>query len=121
MLKQLALDLPGFGNVNNPQNLRFSGAENTTLGYVLSEFFTVMFYGGAFLMLAYLAWGILAYIIARGEKEHLAKARQRINWAIIGFIFMIASVFIAQYAKSIFDTNPQIRNFNRVTPISTPK
>lgn len=119
-MEKLVLDLPGFGNINNPPVLRFSGNENTTLGYVTSEFFTVLFYGGAFLMFAYMTWGIFQYLFARGEKEQLSKARHKISWAILGFIVLIASVFIAQYARSIFESDTQFRNFNKVTPITPP-
>jgi hypothetical protein len=116
-MKELALSLPSFGDINSPPGLRFSGPGNSTLGFVMSEFITLLFYAGAFLTFAYLTWGVFQYIIARGEKEQLAKARQRITWSLIGFIFLIASVFIAQYTRAIF---PQVDRFNRVTPITNP-
>jgi NADH:ubiquinone oxidoreductase subunit 6 (subunit J) len=62
----------------------------------------VLFYVGAILVFAWLVWGVFAYILARGEKEDLAKARARIMWALIGFLFLIISFAISQYAQGIF-------------------
>jgi hypothetical protein len=119
-MDKLALSLPGFSNINNPPGLLFSGPEKSTLGFVMSEFITVLFYAGGFITFAYLTWGVFQYIIARGEKETLAKARQRITWALMGFVFLIASVFIAQYARTIFEENSQFRNFNKVKQLTPP-
>ncbi len=102
---KIALSLPTFNNINNPPGFRFSqqgATDQTTLGYVLSQIFTIFFYVGGFLMFAYLTWGVFQYITARGLKEDLAKARSKITWSILGFILLIGSFFISQYVQTIF-------------------
>ncbi len=119
-MEKLALELPLFGNINNPPGLRFSEsaqAGSTKFGFIIGEFLVVFYYFGGFLMLAWLFWGIFQYILAQGKKEELAKARQRITWALLGFLFLTLSFFISQYAQTIF---PQAFQFNKIQEITNP-
>lgn len=117
-LTKVALSLPGnFNKISPPPNLKFSGTEQAKLGFVLGDLLNVLFYVGGILVFGWLVWGVFAYILARGEKEDLAKARARIMWALIGFMFLIISFAISQYAQTIF---PQVSQFNKVTPITQP-
>lgn len=100
-MNKLALDLPGFGNIANPPNLKFSGS-SATLGAVLSGLLNIIFMVAAFLTFYYLIWGAWSYIFAGGEKENLAKAREKIKWALIGLLFVAGAYTLATYAGQIF-------------------
>lgn len=71
-----------------------------TLGYVITRFGEVALYAGAFLMFFWAAWGVFDYIRAEGNKEALAKARKRIQWAIAGFIILLMAFFIGDFVKN---------------------
>ena len=99
------LSVPGFGNISNPPSLKFSdsdGGSGTTLGDVVSGFANLTFLIAGFLALYWFCWGVFQYIVAQGDKEKLAKARSRMTWSIIGFIFLVVSFFISQYFSGIF-------------------
>lgn len=117
---KLALELPGFNNISNPPDLRFSESaakDSTQLGFIVGEFLALFLYIGFFLMFIWMAWGIFQYIIAQGKKEDLAKARSRIEWALWGFLVLIIAYFVGQYAPTIF---PQVRDFTKIKQVSTP-
>lgn len=98
---KLALSLPFFGQIENPPNLKFSGATGN-LASVVSDLLTIAFYVAGFLAFYYLVWGAFAYLMAQGNKENLAKARAKISFALIGLIIILMAYFIAQYAGEIF-------------------
>lgn len=105
-MRDVALSLPGnFNNIANPPNLfgQFTSDPNKfKLGFLIGQLLNVLFYVGGILVFGWLTWGVFAYILARGEKEDLAKARARIMWALIGFMFLIISFAISQYVQTIF-------------------
>jgi hypothetical protein len=120
-MELLALDLPGLDgqptNIPNPPGLRFSGAEKTSLGYIVSEFLTVIFVIAGFLMFLYFLWGVFRYIMAEGKKDELAKAKNHMRWAIVGFILFMLAFFIGPFVRSLF---PQVGRFyqnNYITPL----
>lgn len=78
---------------------KFEGAK---LGDVLSGLLDIVFFIAIFLAFYWLVWGAFQYIMARGNKEELAKARARITWAIIGLLVVIVAYLIATYAAEIF-------------------
>lgn len=95
---KLALNIPNFGEIQSPAT-NFS--QTTTLGQVLTTFGQVALYVGAFLMFFWAAWGVFDYIRAEGNKEALAKARKRIQWAIAGFIILLFAFFISDYLQPL--------------------
>ena len=95
---KIALTLPGTGNIiDSPVKDKFPD-----LGSVLSGLLNIIFYVAVFLTFYYLVWGAAAYIMAQGKKEELAKARNRITWAIIGLIVVFLAYFIAKFAGESF-------------------
>lgn len=99
-MEKLALKLPGFTEeIPQPSPLP---ARFPDLASVLSGLLEIGIFVAAFLTFYYLIWGAWAYIFAGGEKENLAKARERIKWAIIGFLFTIMAYTIATYAGQVF-------------------
>ncbi|OGE33607.1 hypothetical protein A3C99_03305 [Candidatus Daviesbacteria bacterium RIFCSPHIGHO2_02_FULL_37_9] len=95
------LGVPGFSGITNPAESKFSGGTNT-LGAVVTGFANLTFLIAGFLTFYWFSWGVFQYIIAQGDKEKLAKARSRMTWAIIGFMFLIVSFFLSQYFSTIF-------------------
>lgn len=108
-MNQLALNVPQYGNVPNtglnPANL---GVSDYSLGSVLSAFLNLVFYIALFLVFCWFIWGAYEYMVAQGQKEGLAHARDRMRWAIVGFAVLIIAFLIGNYALSIF---PFIRVF----------
>src|SRR3989344_6395117 len=122
-MKQLALNLPGFDNVINTPGNRFSNdpltaVDETSLGYIISEFIPLALYVGAFMMFIWIVWGVFQYILAEGNKEKLASARSRIRWAIIGFIILMLTIFVSDYLQQpgLLPNNVT----NNITPVSDP-
>ncbi len=72
-----------------------------TLGTVLTSFGEVALYVGGFLMFFWAVWGVFDYLLAEGNKEGLAKARKKIQWAIVGFIILLLAFFISNFVKDI--------------------
>lgn len=110
-MSKIALNLPGFSgdtNVPNPPGLKFSGPEQTSLGYVVSSFLNLIFFVALFLAFCWFIWGAYEYMVAQGQKEALAAARNRIKWSIIGFAVLVMAFLVGQYAPGIF---PFIRTF----------
>lgn len=51
-------------------------------------------------MFIWAAWGVFDYIRAEGNKEALAKARKRIQWAIVGFIILLFAFMISEFIQN---------------------
>lgn len=106
------LTLPGGNNINNPITQPGLG----DLTGVVSGFLNIGFFIAGFLLLAWFSWGVFQYIFASGNKESLAKARARIQWAIIGFLIVVISFAASQYIRTILP----VRENQRITPVTEP-
>lgn len=115
---KLSLNLP-WGNstaaLGNPAT-KFNA--NPTLGSVLSGFIEVALYLAGFMMFFWMVWGVFEYILARGNKESLAKARGRIWWGMLGFLILIMAIFISQYVQNLYFPNGMTRP---LSPICNPE
>lgn len=103
--------------VNFPEAVHFEGCGTTGLfiGCVLSSVFILMLYIGAFLLFFWFTWGVFQYIFAGGDKNGLAKARSRIQWAIIGFLILILSFSVSFYVREVI-LPPQLSRPNVPNP-----
>lgn len=110
------LTIPGFDSnfIYNPATHFSSGT--TTLAYVLNQFITLAFWIAGFMMFFWMVWGIYEYILARGNKEGLAKARARIWWAALGFLILGSAVFISQFVQTRYFQGGYIFNLKQITP-----
>lgn len=115
-MEKLAFTIEGTkGLIDSPiQTIR---QKEGVLGILVSNILEVAFIISGFLMFFWLVWGIFQYIYAGGNKEGLQAARQRIQWAIVGFIIVVFAFLISTYVKTFF---PQVNEFNKVTPITVP-
>ena len=75
--------------------------QTTTLGTVISSALDVAIYIGGALMFFWAVWGVFDYIKAEGNKDALAKARKKIQWAIVGFVILLMSFFISSALEPI--------------------
>ena len=81
----------------------------TDIGQFITAFGNVALYAGGFLMFFWAAWGVFDYLKAEGNKEALAKARKKIQWAIIGFMILIAAFSISSFAETILQPNQNVK------------
>jgi hypothetical protein len=104
---KLSLAIPGFtGEIQNSAATNFP-SNSTTLGSVITSFGQLALYVGGALMFFWAVWGVFDYIRAEGNKEALAKARKRIQWAIAGFVILLLAFFISDFTKQILNpTDP---------------
>lgn len=104
---KLALNLPGFpGDIQNSPVTKFPADKSTTLATVINQFSEVALYVGAFMMFFWALWGVFDYLKAEGNKEALAKARKKIQWAIVGFIILIVAFFVSDTLYKIISPYP---------------
>lgn len=98
---KIAQTIPGLeeGFSANPVKDNFPN-----LGVFVSDLLNIIFYISVFLAFYYLIWAAFSYILAKGQKEDLAKARARITWALIGLVVIFVAFFIAKFAAEIFPT-----------------
>lgn len=73
-----------------------------TLGGGVSMLVIPAFSVAAVLVTFYFLVGALNYIISRGEKEQLQKARNMMTHAIIGFIILVAVFFVMGFLTESF-------------------
>lgn len=85
-----------------------------TLGSVITPFGEIALYAGAFLMFFWALWGVFDYLRAEGNKEALAKARKKIQWAVAGFVILIMAFFISDAVQGILLQNA---NLGAITPV----
>lgn len=83
---------PGYTPTNNryPSGL-------FTISNLINDVSSIALYVGGSLMFFWAIWGVFDYIRAEGNKDGLAKARKKIQWAIVGFIILILSFFVADF------------------------
>lgn len=94
------LALPGNFQVRGNPATNFL-PQTTTVSTVVSGMLEIALYVGGALMFFWAIWGVFDYIRAEGNKEGLAKARKKIQWAIVGFVILILSFFISSALEPI--------------------
>lgn len=98
-MKLIALNLPGGTTIDNPAGLK---TEFTGLSSLVSGILNIVFYIAVFMAFFWLAWGAFQFLVSRGNKEEIARARGRIIWALVGLVIIIMSYTIAKYMTEIF-------------------
>lgn len=102
----LPLALPGFKEGINVGDVSNFKPNLITLGQLLSGLLNIAFYVAIFLAFYWLVWGAFQYMMASGDKESLAKAREKIKWTLIGLAVIFAAYFLAKYASEILPQKP---------------
>lgn len=94
-MQQLALELPGFsGRIQGNPAINYVPA-GFAIADVINDVAEISIYIGGALMFFWALWGVFDYIRAEGNKEALAKARKKIQWAIVGFVILILAFFVS--------------------------
>lgn len=95
--------IPGLQDIYQANTNRLPQFKN--LSDILSGLLNIAFYAAVFAAFYFLVWGALAYIMAQGQKEDLAKARARITWALVGLMVILLAYFIARFVAEILGPN----------------
>lgn len=101
--------------VNPPTNADGKPVGYRNLGDFITKSIQLIFIIAVIAMLAMLIWGALDWILSAGEKDAVAKARQKILNALIGLAVLAVAWAIAELAAQFLGF-PSIRNF----PIPSP-
>lgn len=100
---QLALTLPGPGTgYNIPGPAKLDTSKFGDLAGFITELLNVAFYMAAFLAFFWFVWGAFNYIMSKEDKEKLARAKERIRWALIGLLVVFMAWFITGFIAQIF-------------------
>ena len=81
-----------------------SGA--TQLSNIISNVLLIIFIVGSLGVLIMFVWGATQWILSGGDKEALAKARSRINTALIGFVLLALSGLLIIVIGQVIGINP---------------
>lgn len=92
-VKELALSLPGYGNVETPPNIP-SGASAPS--DVINSFLNLLVVTGIIFALIFLLYGGVKWVMSGGDKGKLDSARRTIMFSIVGLIVMILAFVIIQ-------------------------
>jgi hypothetical protein len=103
-MRQLALNLPQYGKVPETglQIGNGNAIQSDTLGALISGFLNLTFYIAIFLVFIWFVWGAFEYILGEGKKESIFQAREKMKWALIGFVILVAMFLISMWARTIF-------------------
>lgn len=104
----LALTLPGANGqpgqtINPPASIPKGGL--TTLQSILSNGITLFLIFGILLTIITIIWSGIQWGSSGGDKAKLQSARNRITWAVIGFILLLLSFFILNIIGYFFKVN----------------
>lgn len=100
-MDKIALNIPGMTKpVPNPEG--FIATQFPDLASFVSQIFGVVIYVSIFLAFYYFIWGAFNYIMAQGQKEGIAKAKERIRWAVVGLIVILMSYTLAKFIATVF-------------------
>ena len=79
----------------------FIFSENLTLGQIVSSLVPYLFVIAGLLLLLYLIFGGFSLLTSRGDPKAVASARERITFALIGFVIVFVSYWIVQIVGQI--------------------
>jgi heme/copper-type cytochrome/quinol oxidase subunit 2 len=93
------------GRISAPpvvENLNQGDATGVTgINNFLTTMVSLFFLLASIALVFMVVWGAYDYIISFGEKENISKARQKITWAIVGFIILSLSFAIFKVLEQI--------------------
>jgi hypothetical protein len=112
LLAQAAQDNTGFTPANVRSQLSgiigLHGGANanlTTPGGILSALLRYLFVFAGLILLVMLIWGGFEILMGAAEPKSQEAGKQRITAALLGFLLLFASIWIAQIAEIIFGIN----------------
>jgi hypothetical protein len=105
-MKELAITFPG-GTTVNPTTGPTGGL--SFLSGVLGQALTIFMMLGLMLVAVYFVWGATQWAGSGGDKAKIAAGRNRITYAIIGFILVLLSYFVITAIGFLFNVDDVLR------------
>ena len=107
MRNLIAFSVPG---TNGPIPIQpvagMPGDQNNPVQIIIQWGLGFVFIFAAIAALLFLIWGGISWISSGGEKEKIEAARNKIVYAIIGLVVILASFFIVNTVGNLFGVNP---------------
>lgn len=107
-MKYLALKIPGFGQVQTPDNIP-SGA--SAPGNTIQTFLNLFIYIGITAALLFTLYGGFLWITSGGDKAKLDHARRTITYAIIGIIIIVFAWVIVGIISFVLGSPNALKGF----------
>src|SRR3990170_3081780 len=85
----------------NQGTANFVFDESLTLGQIISSLVPYLFVIAGLLLLLYLVFGGFGLMTSRGDPKAVAASRERITFALVGFIIIFVSYWIVQIVGQI--------------------
>lgn len=101
-MKYLSLVINGTP-IPTPEGL--SGVENIGIRSLLSTGGSLLLFFVIILSLFFLIWGGIDIILAEGDKQRVASARQKLTFAVIGLVVALVSFLIVDTIGKAFGIN----------------
>src|SRR3990172_2576637 len=79
----------------------FIFSENLTLGQIISSLVPYLFVIAGLLLLLYLIFGGFGLLTSRGDPKAVAAAKERVTFAVAGFVIVFVSYWIVQIVGQI--------------------
>ncbi|OGM06567.1 hypothetical protein A3E15_02605 [Candidatus Woesebacteria bacterium RIFCSPHIGHO2_12_FULL_42_9] len=89
-----------YGELNQGR-ANFVFSESLTLGQIISSLVPYLFVIAGLLLLLYLIFGGFGLLTSRGDPKAVASAKERITFAVVGFVIVFASYWIVQIVGQI--------------------
>jgi len=86
----------------------FSAGATTTPGQIIGKVLPYIYYGSGFAVLLYAVLGGFEVMISQGDPKKIASGREKITYAIIGFIILFIAYAVVRLIGMILDIQ-QIR------------
>lgn len=104
MTNQIALKLPGSSgtpsvDIPNPPGFK---PEFTDLSSIVTQALPILFSIAGILLLLFLIWGGFSYLTSMGDPKKAAAGRQKITYAILGFVIIFISYWLVQIIDYVF-------------------
>ena len=96
-MKHLALDING-QTIEHPEGFAFG---TSSVGTVLGELLPYILGLAGIILFLYLIWGGFELLTSGGNPETMARGKGKIGHAVVGFILVFASYWIAQIIQHI--------------------
>lgn len=78
---------------------------DTSISEILTNIFRIIFVVAALAVLFMMIWGAFEWITSGGDKEKVAKARERITNALIGLALLALAFFILRIVGQMININ----------------
>lgn len=105
-MRNLALSIENFGQIQAPQAIPTGGLEEGGVGQrLIQSAATYFLIFGILLALIFITYAGIQWIMSGGDKTKVEAARGRIIYAIVGLVIMLLAYFIVKLIGGFFNVN----------------